>query len=157
MTRTALSSVAAAGSAALLLAVLGFQYLGGLAPCHLCVLQRWPHLAAVLIGLAMLRVRGALLPLLGAAAALTTAGIGLYHTAVERGWVAGPDSCTAGDFAALSPEALRARLEGTDLILCNQVAWEWLGLSMASWNALLSLALALVWLAAASRSRSAAV
>lgn len=43
-------AIAAAGSAALLLGALAFQYLGGLAPCQLCIWQRWPHLAAVLIG-----------------------------------------------------------------------------------------------------------
>lgn len=154
MTRPFLSLLAAAGSAALLLGALGFQYIGGMAPCHLCLLQRWPHLVAVVLGLVALRLKWALVPLLGALAALTTAGLGLYHTAVERGWVAGPESCTAGDFGTLSTADLLKRLESTDLVLCNQVAWEWLGLSMASWNALLSLLLAALWLAAA-RARPA--
>ncbi|PJA60406.1 MAG: disulfide bond formation protein B, partial [Rhodobacterales bacterium CG_4_9_14_3_um_filter_71_31] len=39
----ALAALAAAGSAATLLAALGFQFIGGLAPCEMCLWQRWPH------------------------------------------------------------------------------------------------------------------
>ncbi|MEL6211159.1 MAG: disulfide bond formation protein B, partial [Pseudomonadota bacterium] len=43
--------LAAAGSALLLLGALAFQYVGGLAPCPMCLWQRWPHLLAVLVGI----------------------------------------------------------------------------------------------------------
>ena len=45
-------------SLALILGALGFQYLGGLAPCEMCHWQRWPHIAAAVIGL----VGGGFLP-----------------------------------------------------------------------------------------------
>jgi len=143
---------AGAGSAVLLLAALAFQHLGGLAPCHLCILQRWPHLAAVLIGLAILwrPVRG--MALGGALAALTSAGIGLYHTGVERGWWPGPDTCTAPLPGSLAPGELLDRILETPVVLCDQVAWSWLSLSMASWNTLASLLLALLWLRAYASS-----
>ncbi|MCA3544252.1 MAG: disulfide bond formation protein B, partial [Rhodobacter sp.] len=41
--RTRLIILALAGSLALLAGAFAFQYIGGLAPCHLCLLQRWPH------------------------------------------------------------------------------------------------------------------
>ena len=157
LTRFFLLLDAVAGSAALLLGALAFQYLGGLAPCHLCVLQRWPHLAAIVIGLAAMRTRGPLLPVLGLLAVLTTAGIGLYHTAVERHWVAGPQSCTSGSLDTMTAEELLRQLEGAALVQCDQVAWSLLGLSMASWNAILSLLLAVTWAGAALRSRPEAV
>lgn len=153
--RQILVLIAAAGSAALLLGALAFQYLGGLYPCPYCLLQRWPHLAAVLIGLVALRVKGWLLPVLGAGAALTTAAIGLFHTGVERGWVEGSSSCTSAGMEGLSAADLVERLKNAPLASCDQVAWEMFGLSMASWNALLSLVLVAVWIMAARQSRSA--
>lgn len=153
MTRQLLILAAAGGSAALLLGALGFQYIGGLPPCDLCIWQRWPHLAAVILGGAALALPGRLLPLLGALAALTTSGVGLYHTGVERGWWEGPSTCTSGDVSGLSPEQLMEQIMAAPLVRCDEVAWELLDLSMASWNAIAALGLALIWLMAARVTR----
>jgi disulfide bond formation protein DsbB len=151
--RTRLIILALAGSLAMLAGAFAFQYIGGLAPCHLCLLQRWPHAAAVGIGLLALAVPGWLLPLAGAAAALTTAGIGLYHTGVERLWWAGPTSCSAGSIAGIDvKDLLDPTIVVAPVVRCDEVAWQMLGLSMASWNGVVSLGLMLIWLLAA-RSR----
>lgn len=153
--RTGLIILAMAGSLAVLAGAFAFQYIGGLAPCHLCLLQRWPHAAAVAIGLLALAVPGRLLPLAGAAAALTTAAIGMYHTGVERLWWAGPTSCSAGSIAGLDvKDLLDPTIVVAPVVRCDEVAWQMLGLSMASWNVVVSLGLALIWLLAA-RSRRA--
>ena len=102
MTRAYWIVLAAGGSAALLLGAFAFQHLGGLAPCKLCLWQRWPHGAAIVIGVLALALPGRLLPLLGALAALTTAAIGGYHTGVERGWWEGPTTCTSGPVGGIS-------------------------------------------------------
>lgn len=148
MTRKTLILLAAGGSLAMLLAAWGFQYLGGLAPCAMCLWQRWPHVAAVAIGAAGIGVSAALVPLAGALAALTTAAIGLYHTGVERSWWEGPTSCTSGSVAGMSPGELLDQILAAPLVRCDEVAWQLLGLSMASWNALVSLGLAVIWLMA---------
>lgn len=139
---------AAAGSAALLLGAWGFQYLGGMAPCELCIWQRWPHGAAVLTGALALALPGRALAGLGALAAATTGGIGIYHTGVERNWWPGPGSCTSGPIGDLTPEQLMEQIMAAPLVRCDEVPWEMFTLSMASWNALLSFGLALLWLAA---------
>ena len=150
MTQARLILLAAGGSLALLLGAWGVQALG-YPPCKLCLWQRWPHGAAVLIGAVALWRPASLLPWLGALAALTTAAIGLYHTGVEQGWWPGPDTCSAGDIGGLTPDQLMEQILTAPLVRCDEIAWQLLGLSMASWNALLSLALALVWVAAARR------
>ena len=156
MTRTALILAAAGGSAALLIAALASQYLGGLAPCELCIWQRWPHLAAIVLGGPALALAGPWVPATGALAGLTGAALGLYHTGVERSWWDGPAACGApGGIGNLSSEELLARIMATPVVRCDEVAWELLGLSMASWNALASLALAGLWALAALRSRPA--
>ena len=142
-------ALAAGGSAVLLLAAFAFQHLGGMAPCSLCLWQRWPHAAAVGLGALALVLSGPLLPLLGAVAALATAGIGVYHTGVERGWWPGPASCSGGDVGALSADELFAQIMAAPIVRCDEVAWEMLGLSMASWNAVAALALMGLWLMAA--------
>lgn len=153
MNRNTLVLAAAGGSAALLLGALAFQYLGGLYPCPLCLWQRWPHLAAVLIGAAALALPGRALPVLGALAALATAGIGGFHAGVELGWWQGLDSCAGAGIGGLTGAAL---LDPTANIpppvRCDAVAWSFLGLSMAAWNMILSLGLAALWLAAARKA-----
>ena len=150
--RNVLILIAAGGSAALLLGAFGFQYLGDMPPCPMCLWQRWPHAAAVLIGVLALVVPGRILPLAGALAAATTAAIASFHTGVERGWWPGPDSCTSAPVAGLTPEQLMERILAAPLVRCDEVPWEMLGLSMASWNAVASAGLALVWLLAANRA-----
>jgi disulfide bond formation protein DsbB len=153
MSRSLLIFLAAAGSAALLAGAFAFQYIGGLAPCHLCLLQRYPHGAAVAIGALALLIPGTLLgrmlPWAGAAAALTTAGYGAYHTGVERHWWAGPDTCTSGPIGQLSAKDLLAKIQAAPVVQCDQVAWEMFGLSMASWNMLAALILVAIWVKAA--------
>jgi len=147
--RSLLILAAAGGSLAMLLGAFGFQYLGDMAPCKLCLWQRWPHAAAVVIGLVAFWLPGRALPVLGALAALSTAAIGAYHTGVERGWWEGPNSCTSGPIGGLSSEDLMAQIMAAPLVRCDEVPWEMFTLSMASWNAIASLGLALLWLMAA--------
>lgn len=156
MTRQIAVLLATLGSAAALASAYAFQYVGGLAPCHLCWLQRYPHFAALPIGvLALLLPKGLigrLLPLAGALAALTTAGIGAYHSGVERHWWPGPTTCTSGSITNISAADLLAKIQAAPVVQCDQVAWEMWGLSMASWNMLLSLVLAGLWITAWRKS-----
>jgi disulfide bond formation protein DsbB len=152
VTRNSLVFIAAAGSAALLAGAFVFQALGYL-PCAMCLWQRWPHLAAVLIGAVALAVPGRLLPWLGALAALTTGLLGVFHSGVEQHWWQGPTSCTGsgGGLGSLAGGDLLATT-GPRLIMCDQISWQFLYLSMPTWNAVFSLALVVVWIMAARRA-----
>ena len=151
LTRATLILMAAGGSAALLLGAFAFQHLGGLPPCKMCLWQRWPHAAAVGLGaLAMLLPFG-IIALMGALAALTTAAIGFYHVGVEQTWWEGPSTCTSGDITGLSTDELLDQIMNAPLVRCDEIAWALGGISMAGWNALFSLILAGIWIAAARR------
>ena len=151
LNRRMLMLLAAAGSLALMLGAFGFQYIGGLPPCKLCLWQRYPHVVAIVIGLIALRFSNAALAWLGAAAALATATVGGYHTGVERGWWEGPTTCSSQPIGGLSTDQLLDQIMSAPLIRCDEVAWSLMGLSMASWNMIASLILAAIWIAAARR------
>ncbi|MEM6678308.1 MAG: disulfide bond formation protein B [Pseudomonadota bacterium] len=142
--------LAATGSALVLIAALAFQYLGGLAPCPLCIWQRWPHVAAVAVGILGITVlwrQRRWLALSGAGAMGVSAVLGVFHAGVEYGFWEGPSTCVAGDPGALSTDDLMAQIMEAPLVRCDEVVWSFLDLSMASWNALLSAGLAALWAA----------
>lgn len=146
--RRRLILVAGLGSLALLLGAWGFQA-AGYAPCKMCIWQRWPHGAAVVIAGIGVLFPVAPVALLGAVAALATAGIGAFHAGVEYGWWPGPTSCTGGTdvLSGLSGDDLLSTEGAVNVVMCDQVVWSFLGISMAGWNAILSFGLVLVWLA----------
>lgn len=150
LTRNALIFAAAGGSSALLAGAFLFQAIG-YAPCPMCWWQRYPHFVAVAIGVLALLLSGPRLPVVGALAALTTSALGVLHTGVERDWWDVQTSCTGGDMGDLSGADLLST-DAPRAVMCDQVAWELFGLSMASWNALFSALLVVLWILAARRS-----
>ena len=156
MTRRNLMLLAAGGSLALLLGAFVFQYLG-YAPCKLCQWQRWPHAAAIALG-GLVLVLGplVLVGIAGALAALTTAGLGAYHSGVEQGWWEGPSSCSGGGagLGGLSGTDLLSTEAPNTIVMCDEIAWAdpVIGLSMPTWNFVTSLVLAGIWIAALRRA-----
>ncbi len=146
MTRNQLVLLGVLGSAGLLGGAYLFQYFG-YPPCQMCLWQRWPHAAAIVIGITALLIQGRLLPMLGALAALTTAGIGIFHTGVERDWWEGPASCTGTGLGGLDASDLLSTA-GDRLVMCDKVSWELFTISMPSWNAIFSLILVAIWVRA---------
>ena len=127
-------------SATLLAGAFLFEHVGGMAPCSLCIWQRWPHLgvmAAAASGLLLIPPRAALL--LTFAAALTSFSVAGYHAGVEWQLWAGPSGCTASLAAGASAADLVDQLLATPVVRCDDVPWSLFGLSMAGWNALFSL------------------
>lgn len=143
--------LAAAFAAAAMLAIAhAFQTFGHLLPCELCLKQRDVYWLALALGLAGFALGAALrrpVILIGASALLglvflAGAGVAAYHAGVEWKWWPGPQVCTGG--AKVGAAALADLLSGAKVSAprCDQAAWRWLGLSMAGWNALISLGLA---------------
>lgn len=150
LTRSQLSLAAGLGSFALLLGAFGFQALG-YAPCQMCLWQRYPHALAAGLGALAFVVPLPILLVFGALAAFSTAGIGAFHAGVEQGWWPGPTACSGGDIGSLSTDDLMNQIMNAPLVRCDDIAWSLAGISMAGWNAILSLALALVWITALRR------
>jgi len=136
--------------AALLAGAFGSQYLGGLFPCQMCWWQRWAHIAALalaLLSLAPMPDKGRSLVWLAAAAILTSGAIGFYHAGVEAKIFTGFTECTSSA-SGLSAEEMLKHIMDSPMVRCDQVQWSFLGISMAGWNAILSLGfgLLILWL-----------
>ena len=136
MSTRSLFLLASIGSLSLLIGAFLFQYLGNMPPCKLCYWQRYPHTAAIILAIV---------------STMLTSGIGAFHTGVERGWWDGPQTCTSPSIENLSIEELMTQIMSTPVVKCNDVSWQALGLSMASWNMILSFGLALIWFIALKR------
>lgn len=124
----------------------------GYAPCELCLLQRWAYYAGVPVGalaiaLAARGAAGAAAGALGLLAAIffASALFGAWHAGVEWGFWPGPAGCSgaAAPRAADMSDFLR-QMETTRLVRCDEVAIRILGLSLAGWNAVISLAISLL-------------
>jgi disulfide bond formation protein DsbB len=139
----------ALGGAATILGAWYFQWLG-YKPCPLCLEQRFAYYFAIpLAALVMLgeSVGASRKVLLLAFAALVgvmlwNAGLGTYHAGVEWTWWPGPQDCSGTPDNLGSAGTLLERLNTMIVVRCDEAAWRFLGLSLAGYNALISLALA---------------
>jgi disulfide bond formation protein DsbB len=146
MNKISYLTLATLGSAAVLLGAYGFQHLGGLAPCKMCLWQRWPHAAAILIGiLALTAIKTRYIALAGALASFITGAIGVYHAGVEQKWWEGPNTCTAGSTEGLNSSDLLDQILAAPVVRCDDIAWSLMGISMAGWNAIVSFILVALW------------
>src|SRR5947209_12394689 len=128
---------------ALLAGAFGSQYFGGLYPCEMCWWQRYAHFAAIIFAVpafffpAQSRPSRALV-LLAALAIAVSGAIGVYHAGVEAKIFEGFTTCTALAKSGNTAELLK-QITHAPLIRCDQVQFRFLGISMAGWNAILSL------------------
>lgn len=144
---TALMAAGALGIA------LASQFLGGLQPCELCLMQRWPWLVALVLALAAVALPGArrVLTVLAGIAVLASGAIALFHVGVEYHWWAGLPGCSGSMTRADSIDALRATLEAQPIVPCDRAAWSFAGISMAGFNFIAALVVGLITLVGAAR------
>jgi len=148
-------------AAGVILTALGFQYIGGYAPCPLCLMQRYAYYASIpLLFIAMALVSemprlAALIFFAVALAFLANAGLAGYHAGVEWKFWPGPETCGTAQALPTSAADLLSGLNETHVVRCDEAAWTFAGLSMAGWNVIISLVLFATALKAAFLSSSA--
>ncbi|WP_091743196.1 disulfide bond formation protein B [Phenylobacterium immobile] len=149
-------------SAAMLATAHAFQTFGGYQPCTLCLRQREVYWVAAGVALAAMivvrtppgaRLKAVANALLGLVF-LVGAGVAIYHAGAEWKFWPGPTACSSGG-VGVSADAMAALVGGESIraARCDEAPWVFAGLSMAGWNALASLSLAVLSLIAALRER----
>ena len=140
---------------ALMLGALGSQYIGGLYPCEMCYWQRWPHDVAIVLALFAFGTRvdraAHILVALAALAIMTSGAIGVFHAGVEYGWWQGITTCATTAAGVSLEDIMRA-----PVVRCDVPQWTLFGVSLAGFNAFISLGAGLIILGLLGRGRAAA-
>jgi disulfide bond formation protein DsbB len=145
--------------ATLLIGAFGSQYLGHLYPCEMCWWQRYAHMVAFALALIAFTApapsaRARAFTLLAALAIAASGAIGVYHAGVEAKIFEGFTQCTAQAKATNAADLLK-QIVHAPLVRCDEVQFRFLGISMAGWNAILSLGGAALILLFSFRARRA--
>lgn len=129
-----------------------FQLVVGLPPCPLCLEQRYAYYFAiplavlVLLGLSYGASRKVLVAALAVIALgmAWNAGLGAYHAGVEWKFWAGPQDCSGSLSDLGTAGGLLDKLKSIRVVRCDEIPWSFLGISLAGYNALISLLLSLI-------------
>src|SRR5262249_6066607 len=155
----------AAVAAATLAGAWFFQLVLDIKPCPLCLEQRYAYYLALPLAalIAFFAARGVSRHVLMAGfvilmvAALGNAWLGGYHAGGEWQFWAGPTDCSGPlvDFGKAG--GLLEQLDKVKVVRCDEVQWRFLGLSLAGYNVLISLAMAAIalWGFVAASARKA--
>jgi disulfide bond formation protein DsbB len=134
---------------AVLAAVWIFQ-LFGYAPCELCLTERYAFyagapIAALAAFLASRSAHGAARALfvLLTLIFLANAGLAFYHVGVEQHWWPGPTACTGALTGPVDVNDLAKAINSARVVNCDEVQLRLLGLSLAGWDVVASLAMAI--------------
>jgi len=137
---------------ALLAGAYGSEIWGGLYPCEMCWWQRYAHMAGLAFAIVAILAgrlpdRGRSFVWLAGLAIAASGAIGFYHAGVELDYFEGFTQCTSALGGGSAEELLKHAFDAP-LIRCDEVQWSLVGISMAGWNAILSLgsALVILWL-----------
>ena len=151
-------------AAAMLATAHAFETFGGYAPCTLCLRQREVYWTILGLGAAFMvlvrmpggpRWREATCWVLGLAF-LVGCGVAVYHAGAEWKFWPGPQACASAGGSGFNAADMDAFLKGDKIRppACDEAAWVFAGLSMAGWNAVISLGLAVLSVVAALRERA---
>ena len=137
-------------SLSMILFALTSEYVFGFAPCSLCLIQRYPHIFVTItsVWLIFFRTQNVFLYPVNTLIMALSIILASYHVGVEQSIFQGPQSCSSSNLSLVSEksaEALLKEILNTSVVRCNEVTWSFMGLSMATWNLILSIGLFVGW------------
>ena len=137
-------------SLSMILFVLISEYVFGFAPCSLCLIQRYPHMLVAItsVWLIFFKTHNFFLYPVNTLMMALSIILASYHVGVEQSIFQGPQSCSSSNLSLVSEksaETLLKEILNTSVVRCNEVIWSFMGLSMATWNLILSIALFIGW------------
>ncbi len=149
LTERSVSLTVLAASLMAIVGAAGFEHIAKLAPCPLCLYQRWPFYAAIVLSALALNLQASTRPGLARVVLMlivlvlgANVALGIYHSGVEWKWWEGPAACAGTGRGTVSAGNLLERLEQIRVVRCDEAPWRLFGLSLAGYSALISAALA---------------
>ena len=119
------------------------QYVLGHQPCNLCIIERIPYIAAIiLISLIFIfnkyqKIFSSLILIFFVFGAV----VSFYHFGIEQGFFSESLICELSNNNTLNKEELLNQLKKEEIVSCKDVTFRFLGLSLATINTIISIIL----------------
>ena len=119
------------------------QYVLGHKPCNLCIIERIPYIAAIIL-ISLIFILNRYQKIISSLILIFFvfgAAVSFYHFGIEQGFFNESLICELSNNNSLNKEELLNQLKKTEIISCKDVAFRFLGLSLATINTIISLIL----------------
>ena len=129
-------------SSLMLIFAYSLEHLSGLVPCEMCLWQRWPLFLVVffsILSILVFKKYSNLFILFAGSSFLISSFLGIWHSGYEMGYLPGPTSCSNNN---ISLQSNFEEILNQSMVSCQDILWSFLGISLAGWNAIISLLLA---------------
>ena len=119
------------------------QYVLGHKPCNLCIIERIPYIAAIiLISLIFILNRyQKIISSLILIFFIFGSVVSFYHFGIEQGFFSESLVCDLGNSQPINKEELLNQLKKAEIVSCKDVTFRFLGLSLATINTIISIIL----------------
>ena len=119
------------------------QYVLGHKPCNLCIIERVPYIAAIIL-ISLIFILNKYQKIISSLILIFFifgAVVSFYHFGIEQGFFSESLVCDLGNSRPLNKEELLNQLKKTEIVSCKDVTFRFLGLSLATINTVISLIL----------------
>ena len=119
------------------------QYVLGHKPCNLCIIERVPYIAAIIL-ISLIFILNKYQKIISSLILIFFifgAVVSFYHFGIEQGFFSESLVCDLGNSRPLNKEELLNQLKKTEIVSCKDVTFRFLGLSLATINTIISLIL----------------
>ena len=119
------------------------QYVLGHKPCNLCIIERIPYIAAIIL-ISLIFILNKYQKIISSLILIFFifgAVVSFYHFGIEQGFFSESLVCDLGNSRPLNKEELLNQLKKTEIVSCKDVTFRFLGLSLATINTVISLIL----------------
>ena len=119
------------------------QYVLGHKPCNLCIIERIPYIAAIIL-ISLIFILNKYQKIISSLILIFFifgAVVSFYHFGIEQGFFSESLVCDLGNSQPLNKEELLNQLKKTEIVSCKDVTFRLLGLSLATINTVISLIL----------------
>tara|TARA_B100000963_G_scaffold91013_1_gene78333 strand:- start:134 stop:610 length:477 start_codon:yes stop_codon:yes gene_type:complete len=137
-----LNSILAFSIITLLIAYF-IQYVLGHKPCNLCVIERIPYIAAIIL-ISLIFILSKYQNIISTFILIFFffgAVVSFYHFGIEQGFFSESFVCDLSSSLPLNKEELLNQLQKSDIVSCKDVKFTFFGLSLATINTIISLIL----------------
>ena len=122
------------------------QYILGHKPCNLCIIERIPYIAAIIL-ISLIFILNSYHKIISSLILIFFifgAVVSFYHFGIEQGFFNESLVCNLGNSQPLNKEELLNQLKKTEIVSCKDVTFKFLGLSLATINTIISLILSVI-------------